>query len=434
MNKKQRPLVYLVAGSIRNKGDNKIIIDGAKKYGNELFLYDYIEKTARSKSISNSECGLIAAAFAASKRDVRLKYISLNKYFMKNGMTRNFKQLADELNKATGIIFSLPVYFGDRSSLFGEMIDKYKKNGLDFKGKVCGFISVGAKRNGGQETTNIFGINDILNLNGIAVGNGPPTSQYGGTCVGGNIGTMSDDYFGILTSMGVGKKVAEVSEVLFRGNKHAGNSRQKPQITMLILNDKNEALFEYANRIKQTYKKIANINIVNLLNYKFHRCYACSVCPRIKENRSYKCYIKNDHMKKIQNYLIKTDAIILSCISTLNTYKEKSVYQKFMERTRYLRRDNFQLTNKLVSSFVLSELGSDIGIDIRVNTSFIRHNVILHKGLKQYLYKNSCINDEVVGDWLQDFAATLKIINSGLKRSKLDKPLYADIGAVSNRP
>ena len=54
----------------------------------------------------------------------------------------------------------------------------------------------------------------VTELGGLVVGNGPPTSQFGGTAVGGNIGTMENDYFGIMTSQGTGLRVAETAEIL----------------------------------------------------------------------------------------------------------------------------------------------------------------------------------------------------------------------------
>ena len=52
----------------------------------------------------------------------------------------------------------------------------------------------------------------------------------------------------------------------------------------------------------------------------------------------------------------------------------ESVYQEFMERTRYLRRGDYVFTDRLVVPLVVAELGSAEHLDIRMLTSFIRHH------------------------------------------------------------
>ena len=51
-----------------------------------------------------------------------------------------------------------------------------------------------AKRNGGQETTLVYQLIDMINLNMLGVGNdSASTSQYGGTVVAGDVGTMAKE-------------------------------------------------------------------------------------------------------------------------------------------------------------------------------------------------------------------------------------------------
>jgi multimeric flavodoxin WrbA len=66
-------------------------------------------------------------------------------------------------------------------------IDRSRPLRIDFKlkDKVAGAISVGASRNGGQETT-ISAIHQFLLIqDAIVVGDGAPKAHYGGTGVGG---------------------------------------------------------------------------------------------------------------------------------------------------------------------------------------------------------------------------------------------------------
>jgi hypothetical protein len=72
-------------------------------------------------------------------------------------------------------------------------------------------LAVGAKRNGGQETTLIFQILDFLNMGCKVIGNGhDTTAQYGGTLVAGDIGQLREDAYGINTALSTGKNISEI--------------------------------------------------------------------------------------------------------------------------------------------------------------------------------------------------------------------------------
>ena len=47
-------------------------------------------------------------------------------------------------------------------------------------------------------------------------------------------------------------------------------------------------------------------------------------------------FLKNEHID-----LLNSDAILLAAYSPVTRIKTNSVYQRFMERTRYLRRDDY---------------------------------------------------------------------------------------------
>ncbi len=90
------------------------------------------------------------------------------------------------------IIVSSPVYFGDRGSLVQSLFEFIESDPLlrqDMAGKIYGGLAVGAKRNGGQETTLIYQMLDMLDMGLLAVGNGhETTAQYGGTAKAGDVG------------------------------------------------------------------------------------------------------------------------------------------------------------------------------------------------------------------------------------------------------
>ena len=101
-------------------------------------------------------------------------------------------ELTDKVKEADGVIMSSPVYFGDMTGLAKTFIDRLRplRNIHAFKYKVCGAISTGGFRNGGQEST-IASIHDFFLIQGaIVVGDDRPTAHYGATGVG---NTSEDD-------------------------------------------------------------------------------------------------------------------------------------------------------------------------------------------------------------------------------------------------
>jgi multimeric flavodoxin WrbA len=424
----QKSLIYIFGGSIRNRAGQEKIVDEVKKIRSEAFLYEYIENLGRAKKISNSEGCSIAAAYGALQKNVEVKYLQLNKYFLKSGKNRNVHELLKILKKADGIIFALPVYFGDRSSLFHELIEKMKLENLDFSGKVFGFITVGAKRNGGQETTIIFAMQNITELGGLVVGNGPPTSQYGGTTVGGNIGTMEDDYFGIMTSQGTGRKVVETVEILKKGMRHKQVRTKKVKISFFILQDSDSILKNHINTIitKSNHKHV-DFQIIDVTKYKLNRCFACNVCPNGEVKKDYKCINYKDDMKQLHDKLILSDGIIIAGLSLDDLTKVKSIYQKFIERSRYLRRDDFRLTNVLTTALSLNEIGTNNLFNLRAMTSFIRHNTIIHRGIHNYL-DNSNIIDCETAPILNSFINYSRVIKVGREKVKIGSTKYSPIG------
>jgi multimeric flavodoxin WrbA len=133
-------------------------------------------------------------------------------------------------------------------------------------------------------------------------------------------------------------------------------------------------------------KKIKTLNLryLKYLKTEVHKCIACDVCPISYDKSSlYRCIINNkdDFFKKNHNSIIDCDSFIFAAYSGTNFINIKTNYQQFIERTRYLRRDNYIFGRKLVTSFILSEVNSNRNLHIRILTSLIRHHNILFKPL-----------------------------------------------------
>ncbi len=74
----------------------------------------------------------------------------------------DMREITSKLQEAQGIIIGSPVYFGNVTSQLKMFMDRSRPLRIDFKlkDKVGGAISVGASRNGGQETTITWAITE----------------------------------------------------------------------------------------------------------------------------------------------------------------------------------------------------------------------------------------------------------------------------------
>jgi multimeric flavodoxin WrbA len=118
-----------------------------------------------------------------------------------------------KIQEAQGMIIGSPVYFGNVTSQVKIFMDRTRPLRMDFKlkDKVAGAISVGASRNGGQETT-ISAIHRFLLIQDvIIVGDGVPMAHYGGAGVSGAVGEAEQDQIGLQTAANLGKRVAELA-------------------------------------------------------------------------------------------------------------------------------------------------------------------------------------------------------------------------------
>lgn len=258
-----------------------------------------IDRECRKQKLSNSDAMLAFALWGAARSGLEI-----------DGLSVRYGTLRKSNNpEADGYILSTPVYFGDYSSLAKEV---FQKDCDILKGSVFGTCSVGAKRNGGQETTNIFAMRSALDCGMYVVGNGPRTSQYGGTAVAGDFGSVRSDDVGIETAVGVGANVARVCK-----------------------------LFE--NPIVASPSQITTCNFDNNFtpeNMDIKPCMACAWCPGDYEEE-YKCRIRDDDFRNVFDLMIRADSM---SVNVVDTYK----WRIFLERMRCIRRDNLKLAYKPV--------------------------------------------------------------------------------------
>jgi multimeric flavodoxin WrbA len=339
-----------------------------------------IYKLGGDHRISNSEALLLAAMYGSHEVGVRTKFLRLNDHFpLFDSRPNDPDALNGVLDKTNGLLLSSPVYFGDRSSLIADLIRFFRDSGGDSRfpldGKAVGTLSVGAKRNGGQETTNVYALYDCLDLGACVVGNGPPTSQHGGTGWAGNIGAIIDDNFGLSTSKGTGRRVGLLCKVL-----NLANTSVPVRVLFLVTRSDREGRF--IEKIKNLpFSGDVETDILDLSDVSIKRCLACPICPGGALDKEYTCIIpresakgEKDDMRLIHSHLIKADCIVLAHYSCADAGPDR--FQTFMERTRFIRRNNFELADRMFSIFMETDSLTDI-YPLRFMTSFLRHNLFI---------------------------------------------------------
>jgi multimeric flavodoxin WrbA len=130
------------------------------------------------------------------------------------------KRITPKVVEADGIILGTPVYFGTMAAQLKAFIDRtrvIRHNNFQLANKAFGAIAVAGRRNGGQETTLLEMILAFMRHGVVIVNNGPGTSQFGGTVWAGPQGEAKEDFFGIETVQGVGRRVAEVAKIIKAG-------------------------------------------------------------------------------------------------------------------------------------------------------------------------------------------------------------------------
>jgi multimeric flavodoxin WrbA len=344
---------------------------------------------------------------------------------------KRYDSMLQKVDAADGIVLGTPVYFGDRSSVANKFL-QLTQGFKALKHKALGVVSCGAKRNGGQETANIYSLYEGLMQNAIVIGNGPKTAQYGGTVWAGDPGKALDDDFGLETSYGTGRQVSYLASILTNGE---SLTNEPLKITVVVSMDTES--HEYEKIIQNYFNEIQHpsliIEILNLINGDIYRCIACNVCPAPKfvekfsaEEYPYHCIIqtKKDSMSIIQEKLVHSDCIVLVGVNSTEhlTYR----YQAFMERTRFIRHDDFELTNIPIVGILINEVGavSNPIFNVKVLTSFIRHNTFFLKPIDIILNKK----DIIFQNNFNDYIPLLQKIKSGRKKCKPVEVSYKATG------
>ncbi|MBV1929283.1 MAG: NAD(P)H-dependent oxidoreductase [Gammaproteobacteria bacterium] len=374
-------------------------------------VYENLQKRKGDRGLSNSEAALAAGLWGSIKEGALVEHVSLAPHFPMNGKPRRLEQLKKSILESDALLVAGPVYFGDRGSLVQALIDFLSNDG-DLRehcaGKVYAGIAVGAKRNGGQETQLIYQLIDMCNLNMLAVGNSHKTSaQYGGTVVAGDVGTAWSDEYGLETSIGTGRRLAQVAKSRETSRSLSLKNRTKIGIWLVQDSDDQVGLTRINKWINDSGRDDIDYRVLDLTHQEIYRCIACDLCPTHHAvAEEYACIIKAGKDFFLQHHaeLVTVDAVLLAAYSPANRQKTTSVYQQFMERSRYLRRANYLLGDRLVAPLIITELNANQNLHIRMLTSLIRHHTIIHHPLIAVENQGEVINEPFFLNQLESFA------------------------------
>lgn len=367
-------------------------------------MYRELRRSSGLRGLSNCEVALAAALWGSQQEGADVACVNLSDHFPETGEPRNLAELKGLLMQADGLILSGPVYFGDRSSVAQEFMHfLYGDTELQahLQGRAFGGLAVGAKRNGGQETTLIYQLLDMINLGMLGVGNDAgSTSQYGGTVVAGDVGTAARDNYGLETSIDTGRRVARVARSLADGEKVKSVTTR---IAIWLLQDSEDSrgLALSQRLVGQLQQPGVVLEVRDFTREDVHRCIACDICPvTTGPTEQYKCIVtsKRDLFAREHASFIEPDAVLLAAYSPRDKSVLHSVYQRFIERTRYLRRDDYAIGDLLTAPLVFSEIEASQNLHLRMLTSMVRHHTILHKPLLGFEHQGQILNwDSLVG-------------------------------------
>lgn len=450
----------VLSGSIRSTQKNMDAINAFANQAEDLKEYRYLcsDHMQNNSAICNSDilCGAVSLGMrqSGSSTDVfslislfpryenRVLYESnrIIDPFLASTATLDLDSNRTEALKKSisgydGIVLVTPVYFGDRSSVANKFMQLSGMNDL-LNDKVFGAVAVGAKRNGGQETAVIYCLLEALAQGAVIVGNGPPTSQYGGTAIGGHKGTVVDDEWGLQTAYGTGKRVAQTSLLVYEGRKETEDIPIRILVLVTMDNDKSSLLNFMKKALEQLRTQFSfpvDFRLVNVLDHTIYRCLGCNTCPaegkmepgqEASELQHGECIIQNpeDAMDELHMEMLNADGIIIAGINVKEYKRLIYRYQVLIERTRFIRRNHFELSDKLLTAFSLNHVGARINNlhDIKTITSYIRHNVVISRSIEAFIFDEQTLEDGS-SDFI-NFVRWASILKKG--RVKVPKQIF----------
>lgn len=410
--------VLVVCASIRSTGRlNDALVAAARDTGEQGAVVERL-RGIKSKYLCNTEVLSAIAMAGAVSEGAEVRYRSLRKLFPVGKQTISeagietmgldadasfvdtskvsaeaLQDLLDVVAWADAVVLTTPVYFGDRGSPANTFLKILNERDA-LRGKAFAAATAAAKRNGGQETAAIYALFDAMAMGAVIHGNGPKTCQYGGTAWGGDRRAVLDDEIGVETTFHTGRRAAQIGEILRLARGEAAPVEAPLRLHFVITADTPQR--EVQREIEQLIAHLDDTRvepvISNLLDFHVDRCLGCNICPYppmvekgSKKGTDYACIIdsRRDQVEDVREVIKTTDALVfVGTNAALPGLIDR--YQEFTERTRFVRRNNFELTNRPFTSLVIKDLTAtrERLFGLRVMTSYMRHNMLGYEPIR----------------------------------------------------
>lgn len=411
--------IYVISGGHRNRLEPSMLLSLIYESSDIDNLANKLKFLAKNDELSNSDIGVACASYGASSEGAIINLVRLNQVINVEGRVNNdgFETVDKIIEDGDGIIIGSPLHFGNSSSYvmrFMELLSQQKQ--LALLDKVVGFSLVGARRNGGQEAGNIFGLLESSQLGACVVGDGPPFSQSGGILESRRPLDGLNDIEGIKSNFNIGRRVVRARKIINPSGTPPNSENTNYKITIIVDSNKTELL---AREQITSYvaKQGISCEVLNLEKYKVERCIGCSECP-VSTEHFYKCIIDDD-MKEIERLMVNADGFIVF-LEAKSCLWSSYYWQTFVERLRYLRRGDYKLANKPVWSMQLCSDSFSSPFHVRILPPVFKHDMIF-VGPSLNIYHEENFQNDTTRSILYRYCQVVKRSNYG----RLTTPYYS---------
>jgi multimeric flavodoxin WrbA len=359
--------VFAVLCGHRNRCNTDVLLDSLFSGVSKHEYLVALQRLTDDNSLSNSEIALAVAAQGAHNEGATVRFVCLNQVFDRCGNTNSQLQMVirELVYDASGVIFGAPLHFGNPSSYLLQLFSVLAQiKDYPLGGKVIGSVIAGARRNGGQEAGNIFTLFESAQLGACTVGDGPPFSQSGGVLESRLPEFALQDKEGVESCARLGSRVVRALKLL------SHSPEQKGHVMVIVDNERTE---EVSEEVLGMVDGEITHTIVNLSDIHIERCIGCDECP-VEEMISYRCAIR-DGLERLELDIRASDGVIV-CLEATQDKWSSYRWQIFIERLRYLRRDDYALANRPILSIQLLSSSRSVPYHVRLMPSAFKHDML----------------------------------------------------------
>jgi hypothetical protein len=145
------------------------------------------------------------------------------------------------------------------------------------------------------------------------------------------------------------------------------------------------------------------------------------------------CIIKDptDFLETVREALNEADGGIIAGLNILEPRKLIFRYQVMTERMRFIRRNDFELSNLPLAGLSYNQIGAVINPinSLKAMVSYIRHNTIFHRPVEILEHEGRVIEPGIRA--LEEFCHNVSRIQAGKTKARLASPVYDPFGKRS---